>query len=160
MASRRSRPPSPSRSPSPRVPPAPSTHTGRGRRHADGDISPPPRQRRSRAGLDRAGYTQPREKYSPNKIDLLLCVFGSMTGHSWRTAPYTFDRRRINDRELWEDIRDIYRVQLQTAWRRLLLFKKVTLIAPITVCDYFFSEDFRSWQRRRLFDTGERLASM
>ena len=136
MASRKSRAPSSSPSPGPRIPPAPSQHA-RGRHHADEDgHSPPPRKRRPRSRYDGPGYTQPREKYSPNKIDLLLCVFGSMTGHSWRTAPYSFDRRRINDPELWEDIRELYRHDLQNAWRRILLFKKLKLIAPITVCSH------------------------
>ena len=138
MASRKSRAPSSSPSPGPRIPRAPSQH-GRGRRHTDeDDNSPPPRKRRPRSRYDGPGYMQPREKHSPNKVDLLLCVFGSMTGHSWRTAPYSFDRRRITDSELWEDLRGLYRDDLQTAWRRILLFKRLKLIAPITVCEYMF----------------------
>ena len=72
----------------------------------------------------------PREKMS-SKIDLQLCVFHGAGSHSWRTASYSFDRRRIDDRELWEDIRSIYRNELQKPWRRILLFKKLKLIAPI-----------------------------
>lgn len=60
-----------------------------------------------------------------------FCVFHGAGSHSWRTAPYSFDRRRINDQELWEDIRAIYREELQKPWRRVFLFKKLKLIAPI-----------------------------
>ena len=72
----------------------------------------------------------PREKLSA-KVDLMMCVFHGAGTHSWRTAPYSFDRRRMDDRELWEDIRAIYRDELQKPWRRILLFKKLKLIAPI-----------------------------
>ena len=129
MASRRSRAPSTSRSPSPRVPPAP-----RDRSQRRGDDFSPPRQRRRRSRqYENRGYNMRREKDAPEKIDLLFCVFGSATSTSWRTAPYTFDRRRITDTEIWEDIRGIYRDELQTLWRRILLFKRLKFIAPITV---------------------------
>ena len=72
-----------------------------------------------------------REK--SNKIDLLFCVFHGAPSHRWRTAPYTFDRRKIDDRELWEDIRGIYRDELQGLWRRILGFKKLKSIVPIEV---------------------------
>lgn len=85
-------------------------------------------QRRRRSGA--RGYGLPREKVG-SKIDLLFCVFHGSGSHSWRTAPYTFDRRRTNDQELWEDIRAIYRDQLQRPWRRVFLFKKLKLLAPI-----------------------------
>ena len=73
----------------------------------------------------------PREKPS-SKINLQLCVFHGAGSHSWRTAPYVLDRRKTDDRELWEDIRSIYRTELENPWRRFLYFKKIKLIAPIT----------------------------
>lgn len=72
-----------------------------------------------------------REK--SNKIDLLLCVFHGAPSHRWRTAPFTFDRRRADDRELWEDLRHIYHDELQGVWRRILGFKKLKQIVPIEV---------------------------
>ena len=99
----------------------------RTRRPSSNDNTSPQRRRRSGA----RGYGLPREEKPITKIDLLFCVFHGSGSHSWRTAPYDFDRRRINDRELWEDIRGIYRDELQRPWRRLLLFKKLKLIAPI-----------------------------
>lgn len=74
-----------------------------------------------------------REKLT--KVDILLCVFHGAPSHRWRTAPYSFDRRRINDVELWEDIRSIYRDDLQKAWRRIFGLKKLKAIVPIEVQD-------------------------
>lgn len=111
MASRKSRPPSSSRSQSPRIPAPPGVGSQRGRRHTggghDNDDYSPPRKRRPRSRFDEPGYTQPREKNIGNKVDLLFCVFQSASSSSWRTAPYHFDRRRIDDRDLWEDIRGL-----------------------------------------------------
>ena len=111
-------------SPERRRPPPPAFRRTRRPSSAD-NISP---QRRRRSGA--RGYGLPREK-PLSKIDLLFCVFHGSGSHSWRTAPYDFDRRRINDQELWEDIRGIYRNELQRPWRRIFLFKKLKLIAPI-----------------------------
>ncbi len=72
-----------------------------------------------------------REK--SNKIDLLFCVFHGVPSHRWRTAPFTFDRRTTDDREIWEDIRHVYRHELQGMWRRILGFKKLKHIIPIEV---------------------------
>lgn len=74
-----------------------------------------------------------REKST--KVELLFCVFHGAPSHRWRTAPYSFDRRRINDVELWEDIRSIYRDDLQKAWRRIFGLKKLKAIIPIEVHD-------------------------
>lgn len=75
----------------------------------------------------------PREKPLPSKVELQLCVFHGAPSHRWRTAPFVFDRRRDDDRELWEDIRHIYRDELQGFWRRILGFKKLKHIIPIEV---------------------------
>ena len=110
----------------PHAPPAPQ----RSRRSEDDYVSPKKRRRRSHYS---SGYAMPREK--PSKIDLQLCVFHSSSGHDWHTAPLSFDRRRIDDRELWEDIRRTYRDELQMAWRRIFLFTRVKHIVPIEVLD-------------------------
>jgi hypothetical protein len=52
-----------------------------------------------------------REKPS-SRVDLLLSVFHGAPSHSWRTAPFTFDRRRTDDREVWEVLRNTYRDDL------------------------------------------------
>ena len=130
MASRKSRPPSDDDDSSgPRIPPVPQ----RGR-HSDEEYyrSPKKQRRRSRYGSGR-GYEMGREKLT--KVDLLFCVFHGAPSHRWRTAPYSFDRRRINDVELWEDIRSIYRDDLQKAWRRIFGLKKLKAIIPIEVHD-------------------------
>ncbi|KAL9605289.1 MAG: hypothetical protein Q9179_001537 [Wetmoreana sp. 5 TL-2023] len=107
----------------PRIPPPPR----RGRYSDDEFASTRKRRRRSRYA---SGYEMHREK-NP-KVDLLLCVFHSPSSHSWRTAPLSFDRRRIDDRELWEDIRETYRMELQMAWRRIFLLKRLKHIVPAT----------------------------
>lgn len=108
----------------PHVPPPPN----RGRRSDEEHTSGRKQRRRSRYA---AGHDMPREK-SP-KVDLLLCRFTSPSSHSWGTAPLSFDRRRIDDRDLWEDIRQSYRMELQMPWRRVLSLKKVKHIVPVTV---------------------------
>ncbi|KAG8534006.1 uncharacterized protein KY384_000848 [Bacidia gigantensis] len=130
MASRRSRPPSRPPSPSP-SPPAPRRAPSRGR---DDEHSPPPVRKRRHNNRSRGapGYSQPHEKNPPNKIELLLSVFRDTTAQSWHTVPYSYDRRRATDTELWSDIRSIYRNELQLVWRRLLLFKRLKFVAPIT----------------------------
>ena len=130
MSSRKSRPPSDDDDSSgPRIPPVPQ----RGR-HSDEEYyrSPKKQRRRSRYGSGR-GYEMGREKST--KVELLFCVFHGAPSHRWRTAPYSFDRRRINDVELWEDIRSIYRDDLQKAWRRIFGLKKLKAIIPIEVHD-------------------------
>ncbi|KAL8737814.1 MAG: hypothetical protein Q9181_001305 [Wetmoreana brouardii] len=107
----------------PRIP-APSR---RGRYSDDDFAFTRKRRRRSRYA---SGYEMHREK-NP-KVDLLLCVFHSPSSHSWRTAPLSFDKRRIDDRELWEDIRETYRMELQMAWRRIFLLKRLKQIVPVT----------------------------
>lgn len=110
----------------PNIPPPP-----RRGRHSDDELaSTRKHRRRSRYA---SGYDLPREK-NP-KVDLLLCVFHSPSSHSWRTAPLSFDKRRMDDRELWEDIRETYRMELQMAWRRIFLLKRLKHIVPVTVHD-------------------------
>ena len=75
----------------------------------------------------------PREKPLPSKVELQMCVFHGAPSHRWRTAPFVFDRRRDDDRELWEEIRHVYRDELQGVWRRILGFKKLKKIIPIQV---------------------------
>ncbi|KAL8840138.1 MAG: hypothetical protein Q9170_001486 [Blastenia crenularia] len=110
-------------SPGPHVPPPPP----RGRRSEDEFMSDRRHRRRSHYA---SGYDMPREKSS--KVDLLLCRFTSPSSHSWRTAPLSFDRRRIDDRDLWEDIRQTYRMELQMPWRRVFSLKRVKHIVPVT----------------------------
>ncbi|CAD6587525.1 MAG: hypothetical protein ASARMPRED_003171 [Alectoria sarmentosa] len=107
MSQRKSRAPSGSDDSSgPRIPPVPQG--GRGRRSGD-DFGSPKRRRRHSG----RGYDMPREKPLPSKVELQLCVFHGAPSHRWRTAPFTFDRRRDDDRDLWEEIRHIYRDELQ-----------------------------------------------
>lgn len=75
----------------------------------------------------------PREKPLPSKVELQLCVFHGAPSHHWRTAPFIFDRRRDDDKELWEEIRHVYRDELQGVWRRIFGFKKLKQIIPIEV---------------------------
>ena len=75
----------------------------------------------------------PREKQLPSKVELQICVFHGAPSHRWRTAPFVFDRRRDDDRELWEEIRHVYRDELQGVWRRILGFKKLKKIIPVQV---------------------------
>lgn len=118
-----------SESSGPRIPPIPRQDRSR-RRSEDGFTSARKHRRRSR-NFSIRGYDIDREK--SNKIDLLFCVFQGAPSHRWRTAPFAFDRRRIDDRELWEDIRSVYKDDLQGMWRRILGFKKLKLIVPIEV---------------------------
>ena len=127
MSQRKSRAPSGSDDSSgPRIPPVPQG--GRGRRSGD-DFGSPKRRRRHSG----RGYDMPREKPLPSKVELQLCVFHGAPSHRWRTAPFTFDRRRDDDRDLWEEIRHIYRDELQGVWRRIFGFKKLKHIIPIEV---------------------------
>lgn len=107
-----------------RIPPPPR----KGRHSEDEHVSPRRRRPRSRYA---SGYSMHREKSS--KVDLLLCVFHGPSSHTWRTAPFSFDRRRTDDREIWEDIRRIYREELQKSWRRIFLFTRLKYIVPIEV---------------------------
>ncbi|KAF6225364.1 hypothetical protein HO173_012802 [Letharia columbiana] len=127
MSQRKSRAPSGSDDDSsgPRIPPLPQG--GRGRRSGGDDFESPKRRRRHSG----RGYDMPREKPLPSKVELQLCVFHGAPSHRWRTAPFTFDRRRDDDRELWEEIRRVYRDELQGVWRRILGFKKLKHIIPI-----------------------------
>ncbi|KAF1992531.1 hypothetical protein K402DRAFT_449858 [Aulographum hederae CBS 113979] len=68
-----------------------------------------------------------REK---RKITLLLCIFHSTRQH-WSTQPLTFDAARVNDVELWEEIRGTFRGDLQKPWRRWFGFKRVVSVVPI-----------------------------
>lgn len=104
-------------SPPPPPPPHTASHDTRGRSKK--------RRQRNRA------FSDPRERKRP-EITIVLCVFHGAT-RGWRTVPYTFDKYRINDEELWTDIRALYRNDLQKEWRRLLLFKRLKALLPIEV---------------------------
>ena len=106
-----------SRAGSPPITPPPGTHQSSNRRRD-----------RSR----NRGYSLPREKSRKREVTLLLCVFHS-SGHNWATKSVRFDPNRINDQELWFDIRDTFRMDLQKPWRRIFGFKKVKSIVPIGV---------------------------
>ena len=106
-----------SRSPSIHPPPSPRTH------------------RSSRQKRRHRGYSLPRGEKSPRRrseVTLLLCVLNT-TSHKWHTSPLRFDPNRINDRELWTDIRYIFRRDLHPLWQRVLGFKRVKSIVPIGV---------------------------
>ena len=122
----------------PRIPPVPQG--GRDRR-SGGDEFGSPKRRRRHSGR---GYDMPREKPLPSKVELQLCVFHGAPSHRWRTAPFVFDRRKDDDRDLWEDIRHIYRDELQGFWRRVLGFKKLKHIIPIEV--WILLRDGISWR--------------
>ena len=129
MSQRRSRAPSRSDDDSSgfRAPPPPQADRDRRSRGDDYDS---PKRRRRHSGR---GYDMPREKPLPSKVELQMCVFHGAPSHRWRTAPFVFDRRRDDDRELWEEIRHVYRDELQGVWRRILGFKKLKKIIPIQV---------------------------
>ena len=57
-------------------------------------------------------------------------MYHSYSEH-WSTAPIRFNPNRINDRQLWTQIRYVFRTDLQKPWRRFLGFKKVKSIVPI-----------------------------
>lgn len=105
--------------PSPRIPAPPKTNRSSKKRHGR------PRDR------DRA-YSLPRSKSRRSEVTLTLCVFHT-TSHNWSTEPFRFDPNRTNDRELWTDIRNTFRMDLQKPWRRVFGFKKVKSIVPIAV---------------------------
>ena len=142
MSQRKSRAPSGSDDDSsgPRIPPVPQG--GRGRR-SGGDEFGSPRRRRRHSGR---GYDMPREKPLPSKVELQLCVFHGAPSHRWRTAPFVFDRRRDDDREIWEDIRHVYRDELQGIWRRILGFKKLKHIIPIEVWIPLYDSTLVLWE--------------
>jgi hypothetical protein len=115
----RSRAPSVSRSPSPQAPPRAPQSTYRS-----------PKKDRTR-GRQSRGYSLPQDKSrKKSDITLLLCVYHSYSEH-WSTAPIRFNPNRINDRQLWTQIRYTFRTDLQKPWRRILGFKKVHSIVPI-----------------------------
>jgi len=97
---------------------------------------PPHRARTSKKYKSRhRAYSLPREKPASRRseVNLLLCVYRHST-HEWSTEPLRFDPQRVNDRELWTQIRVIYREDLQKPWRRIVGFKKLRHIVPIVVC--------------------------
>lgn len=97
------------------------------------NVPPPPHSSRKRKSHHKA-YDLPRER-SPRRraeIHLELCVMHGTT-HSWRTEPLRFNPDKLDDRELWMEIREIFRQDLQKPWRRIFGFKKVTSIVPIGV---------------------------
>jgi len=67
-------------------------------------------------------------------VTLTLAVYHGSRNHSWRTTPVTFDRARATDRQLWSDIRNAYRTELQREWRRVFQFTRLKHIVPIEVC--------------------------
>lgn len=100
---------------------------------------PPPRAPQSIRRSPKQGGTQKRKSrgYSmqdksgkKSDISLVLCVYHS-SSERWTTAPLRFNPNRINDRQLWTEIRETFRSDLQKPWRRIFGFKKVTGIVPI-----------------------------
>ena len=92
---------------------------------------PPDRGRRASARQRRPrprGYSGPREK--PRRdVTIIMCVY-QQRSHNWHSIPLSFDPYRTTDEELWSQIRDIYRTDLQPAYKRLLGFKKLKYILP------------------------------
>lgn len=80
------------------------------------------------------GYSLPGEKPRRGRLEitLRLCIF-DQSSHGWRTSTLTFDAYKTNDREIWHDIRSIYRNELQGIWRRIFGFSKLKSILPIEV---------------------------
>ena len=129
MSMRKSRPHSDDDgSASPHIPSVPQ---GRGGHSDDEYIRARKSRRRSRYDSTK-GYDMGGEKIS-SKVDFLLSVLDGASSHRWRTARFSFDMRRTDDRELWEDIRQVYLHQLQKAWRRIFMFKKLKRIVPVEV---------------------------
>ena len=76
------------------------------------------------------GYSMPREKYGA-KMTLVLSRY-SVTSQHWSTASVTVDRFRGNDIDMWTDIRQTFRNDLQKPWRRIFGFRRVHCVMPIT----------------------------
>lgn len=129
------------RSPSPSSPTHARYPSGGGQGNAP-PRTPGHRSSREKRGRDR-GYSLPSGK---RQVTLLLCVFHS-TKHVWKTHPVVFDPRKTDDRELWEDIRSIFRNEIQKSWRRVFGFKKVMSIVPIAVCIQLLCPYIRSSDR-------------
>ena len=97
----------------------------------------------------------PWEKQS-SKVELRFSVFNGTPSHCWRFTKFTFDSRRENDRELWEEIRDVYRDELQGVWRRIYGFRKLKKIIPVEVRDSLLRGvlRFRAWMWRGANELG------
>ena len=78
-----------------------------------------------------------------SKVELRFSVFNGTSSHCWRFTHFTFDSRRVEDRQLWQEIGDKYRDELQGAWRRIYGFKKLKKIIPVAVCDSLLRSVFR-----------------
>lgn len=63
---------------------------------------------------------------------MVLSVYDATT-QGWRTMPLKYDVQTTTDKELWLEIRSIYRKHLQNIWRRIFLFKKLRHLMPIQV---------------------------
>ena len=125
---------------------------GRGRRSRGGDDFVSSKRRR---GHLRKGYKEPGEKQS-SKVELRFSVFNGTSSHCWRFTHFTFDSRRVEDKQLWQEIGDKYRDELQGAWRRIYGFKKLKKIIPVAVCDSLLRSvfRFRAWMWRRASEFG------
>ena len=92
---------------------------------------PPDRGRRASARQRRPrdrGYSGPREK--PRRdVTIIMCVY-KQRSHNWHSVPLSFDPYRTTDEELWSQIRDIYRNDLQPGYKRLFGFKKLKYVLP------------------------------
>ena len=103
-------------------------------------VPPPPAppsntSRLARRSNNKRSNIHSRSPRRHREVKLLLCIIHT-TSHKWSTEPIRFDPNRINDRQLWSDIRYTFRTYLQKPWRRLLGVKKVKAIVPIYVrCD-------------------------
>ena len=76
-------------------------------------------------------------------VELRFSVFNGTSSHCWRSTHFSFDRRRAEDKGLWEEIRATYQDELQGAWRRIYGFKKLKKIIPVAVCDSLLPSVFR-----------------
>ncbi|KAA6410303.1 MAG: hypothetical protein FRX48_05724 [Lasallia pustulata] len=88
----------------------------------------PPKRSSQRRQSRREAYDQPRKG---TRVTLILCVFHN-SSHIWERTTIKFDPNRTNDRELWKDIRDAYRADLEKPWRRILGFRRVKSVVPCT----------------------------
>lgn len=101
-------------------------------------VRPPPGSNRRSTKRDSRhrdrGYSLPRDKSPPRRrseVTLLMCVLHT-SSHNWKTAPVKYSPSRVNDRQLWEEIRECYRMDLRHPWFHWLSLRHVTAIVPVS----------------------------
>ena len=111
-----------------------------------GTPSPPPTRgpapstpSRKKRSSNQRGYSLPemppprdRSLRRRSEVRLLVCVHHTFS-HRYSTAEVRFNPHRTNDPELWQDIRDTFRFDVQAPWERILSFKHVKSVVPVSV---------------------------